>query len=96
MFRSDLAESKAQDRVSDGEPTGIKLSARQMECLARIAAGETSADIAASLGLSRRTIDHYVGSACAKLGVRSRSQAVAKSMALGIIPLHPTTERPDR
>lgn len=75
--------------MSDGESGGIRLSARQLECLARIAAGETSAEIAASLGLSRRTVDHYVQSTCAKLGVRSRSQAVAKSMALGIIPIQP-------
>jgi DNA-binding CsgD family transcriptional regulator len=66
------------------------LSARQLECLARISAGETSAQIAAALGLSPRTIDHYVGGACAKLGVRSRAQAVAKAISLEMIPLHPT------
>jgi DNA-binding NarL/FixJ family response regulator len=53
--------------------------------------GETSADIAASLGLSSRTIDHYISFACAKLGVRSRAQAVAKAISLEIIPPPSTT-----
>jgi DNA-binding CsgD family transcriptional regulator len=63
----------------------VRLSARQVECLARIAAGETSAEIAASLGLSVRTVDHYIGDACRRLGVRTRSHAVAKAIALGKI-----------
>ncbi len=61
------------------------LSPRQLECLKRIAAGETSARIAASLGLSHRTVDHYVALACAKLGVRTRAQAVARVIALEMI-----------
>lgn len=70
------------------EPEKIQLSARQRECLTMIAAGKTSAQIAAQLGLSRRTVDHYVGSACAKLGVRSRTQAVARMIGLGLIPVN--------
>jgi DNA-binding CsgD family transcriptional regulator len=64
------------------------LSPRQLECLKQIAAGETSARIAASLGISHRTVDHYVAVACAKLGVRTRAQAVARVMALEIIDPH--------
>ncbi len=63
-----------------------RLSARQIECLTRIAAGETSAEIALALGVSRRTVDEYVGAACTRLGVRSRSQAVAVGISLNIIP----------
>jgi DNA-binding CsgD family transcriptional regulator len=61
------------------------LSPRQLECLKRIAAGETSMRIAASLGISPRTVDHYVALACAKLGVRTRAQAVAHVIVLKII-----------
>lgn len=61
------------------------LSPRQLECLSRIAAGQTSFEIARALGLSNRTIDHYVRFACAKLGVRNRSQAVAKAIQLELI-----------
>jgi DNA-binding CsgD family transcriptional regulator len=72
--------------VASSEPTTARLSARQIECLTRIAAGETSAEIALALGVSRRTVDEYVGAACARLGVRSRSQAVAVCISQNIIP----------
>ncbi len=63
------------------------LTARQLECLERIAAGETSAEIALALGLSKRTVDHYVTHACERLGVRNRTQAVAKAVSEGMIPV---------
>lgn len=68
---------------------GVKLSTRQLECLARIAAGETSVEIAAGLGLSPRTVDHYVGAACQKLGARSRAQAVAAALQMDLIASPP-------
>lgn len=76
-----LARSPRQVLVADN----AALTARQLECLRLIADGETSAEIAASLGLSKRTIDHYVQFACAKLGVRNRTQAVAKAIQLDLI-----------
>ena len=63
----------------------VRVSRRQLECLTRIAAGETSAEIGEALGLSVRTVDHYVGAACARLGVRSRAQAVARVIWLELI-----------
>lgn len=66
------------------------LSARQIECLLRISRGETSAEIAAALGLSRHTVDHYIGGACAKLGAKSRAQAVATAIARQFIPMPAT------
>lgn len=62
-----------------------KLSPRQFECLEMVARGETSAGIALLLGVSRRTVDHYIADACARLGVRNRTQAVAKAIVEGII-----------
>jgi DNA-binding CsgD family transcriptional regulator len=70
------------------------LSPRQIECLRRIASGETSNDIATALGLSSRTVDHYISNACSRLGVRSRSQAVARAIGLGVIPPDPATNPP--
>ena len=70
-------------------PSGSRLptlSPRQLECLIRIATGETSAQIAAALGLSKRTIDEHVQQACKKLGVKRRPEAVAKGISLGLIP----------
>ena len=64
----------------------LRLSPRQTECLRLAAAGKTSLEIAATLGLSSRTVDQYVGEACERLKVRNRVQAVAKAFALGLLP----------
>lgn len=65
-----------------GEP---QLSPRQVECLRLAAAGKTSSEIAAALGISARTVDQYVGEACERLNVRNRVQAVAKALSLGLL-----------
>jgi DNA-binding CsgD family transcriptional regulator len=71
------------------------LSARQIECLLRISRGETSAEIAGALGLSRHTVDHYIGGACAKLGAKTRAQAVAIAIAQQQIPAPATDNGAD-
>ena len=43
------------------DPADLRLSPRQIECLRLAAAGQTSVEIAATLGLSSRTVDQYVG-----------------------------------
>ena len=68
------------------EGVGPQLSPRQIECLRLAAAGKTSTEIAAALGISSRTVDQYVGEACERLKVRNRVQAVAKALMLGILP----------
>jgi DNA-binding CsgD family transcriptional regulator len=68
-------------------PDAVTLTSRQVECLQRIAHGETSAAIACALGLSKRTIDHYVAHACRRLEVKNRTQAVAKAIKLKLIEL---------
>jgi DNA-binding CsgD family transcriptional regulator len=62
-----------------------KLTPRQMECLRRIAEGETTQEIAVALGLSRHTVDHYVGAACDRLNARTRAQAVALAVAQNLL-----------
>lgn len=68
------------------EGAGSQLSPRQLECLRLAAAGKTSSEIAAALGISSRTVDQYVGEACERLNVRNRIQAVAKALTLGLLP----------
>jgi DNA-binding NarL/FixJ family response regulator len=53
-----------------------RLSAREREVLYRIVAGASSADIAAHLSLSRKTIDTYRGRLMVKLGVGNRSALI--------------------
>lgn len=89
MIDNNVAQRQSGSEVSEEaqDPTElVSLTPRQIQCLTRIAAGESSAQIALALGLSKRTVDEHVRDACAKLGVRKRSQAVAKTISLGIIP----------
>jgi DNA-binding CsgD family transcriptional regulator len=51
-----------------------------------LAEGKTTAEIAAELGISGRTVEQYVADACIRLEVRNRVQAVVKSIRLGLIP----------
>ena len=76
-------------RLADQPAKGSSLTPRQLECLSRIAQGETSAEIGTALGLSKRTVDHYVLHACARLRVRNRTQAVAKAIGDGLIEAPP-------
>ena len=53
------------------------LTARELEVLRLVAAGETNKAIAAELVLSERTVDRHVSNIFAKLGVSSRAAATA-------------------
>lgn len=61
------------------------LSAREHQVLERIAAGEQVARIADLLGISERSVHEYVARARRKLGAKSRSEAVAKALIMGLI-----------
>ncbi len=60
------------------------LTAREVEVLALIAQGLTSADVADRLFLSRKTVDHHVSAILRKLDVRTRSEASAEAARLGL------------
>jgi DNA-binding NarL/FixJ family response regulator len=55
------------------------LNEREVECLAWSARGKTSAEIGATLGLAKRTVDFHIENACRKLNVSTRIEAVAKA-----------------
>jgi DNA-binding response OmpR family regulator len=75
-------------RASRSEPRQEPcLAAREVEALTWVARGKTSAEIARILGLSKRTVDFHVDNARAKLGVVTRSQAVAKAASGQLISL---------
>jgi DNA-binding CsgD family transcriptional regulator len=62
-----------------------------------VAAGKRNAEIADSLFLSPRTIDHHVAAILRKLDVRTRSEASAAAHRLGIVEQgHPPGRRRKR
>jgi len=68
------------------------LSRRELEVLPLIAEGLTNQEIAARLYLSLHTVKAHARNIYAKLGVNSRTQAVAKGRALGLLS---PSRRPD-
>lgn len=69
-----LVSGGAASQVGGGaQPLGP----RELEVLGLIAGGSTTAEIAESLDVSKRTVAFHVSSIFAKLGAKSRAQAVA-------------------
>lgn len=61
------------------------LSERERECLLWASRGKTAWEIAAILSISERTARAHIGAALRKLDVRTRTQAVARAIATGLI-----------
>jgi len=62
------------------------LSEREVEVLGLVAEGLSNREIAHRLYLSVNTVKVHTSNIYGKLGVHSRTQAVAKARALGILP----------
>ena len=65
----------------------VKLSQRQLDCLRWVREGKSAADIGQILGISAYTVQDHISAACAKLGVRTRVQAVAEAAVRGLFEL---------
>ncbi|HEX7737073.1 MAG TPA: response regulator transcription factor [Ktedonobacteraceae bacterium] len=71
---------------SSRQSSPFELTEREREVLAGVARGERNKEIAARLGLTRRTIDTYLSNIFTKLGVDSRASAVAVALEHGLLP----------
>jgi DNA-binding CsgD family transcriptional regulator/GAF domain-containing protein len=66
-------------RRARGGPRGLgALTARELEVLERVAAGESNADIAAGLFITEATVKAHVKHIFRKLGVANRAEAVSR------------------
>ena len=70
-------------RATRENPVG--LTTREVEVLTVLAEGLRNAEIAARLMISEHTVDHHVGSILRKLGARTRTEASAEAIHLGLI-----------
>ncbi|WP_257127339.1 LuxR family transcriptional regulator [Burkholderia sp. ABCPW 11] len=62
-----------------------KLSPRQKECLAWVARGKSSWEIAGILGISPHTVDYHIDEAKRSLRINSRTAAAVYAAARGLI-----------
>jgi len=80
-------QKEAKPPGPQGPETGLveTLSEREVEVLEYIAAGLTNREIAERLYLSLNTVKVHTRNLYGKLGVNSRTQAVARARELGIL-----------
>lgn len=65
----------------DSGPAPIDLTPRELDVLGLLAEGRANKQIAHALGLSLRTVEGYVSTILAKLGVSSRTEAALYALA---------------
>ncbi len=66
-------------------PSQFNLSERELDVLAGVVEGLTNRQIAERLSISRSTVKFHVSSILAKLGVASRTEAVALAIQHGLV-----------
>jgi PAS domain S-box-containing protein len=89
---TDLAESVVR-RVSQGGPAASVpdsriATRRELDVLAMLAEGLSTAQIASGLGLASATVRNHVQNLLLKLGAHSRAEAVIVGLKSGLVRLH--------
>lgn len=67
-------------------PAGVRLTPRELDVLACLAAGATNAVASERLALRPETVKSYLRSAMRKLGAHTRGEAVAAARRSGLLP----------
>ena len=88
-----LCEEPLAAPVHVTSPTGPRLTPREVHVMRGIADGLSSAQIAAALGIAPKSVDNHKQRIFGKLRVRSQAQAVAVSLAAGLLDGAPSTAR---
>jgi DNA-binding NarL/FixJ family response regulator len=81
---SSLLRSISPDSL-EAKPSGARLTDREQQVLALIAAGHPTREVAEQLCYSERTVKNVLHDVVTKLNARSRSQAVAFAVREGLI-----------
>ena len=80
-----LVKSAAETNGGNGRAHAAKLTDREQQVLALIAAGHPTREVAQELCYSERTVKNVLHDVVTKLNARSRSQAVAYAVREGLI-----------
>jgi DNA-binding CsgD family transcriptional regulator len=64
-------------RVAPARPSGGALTVREQQVVELVGEGLTNVEIGGRLFISRKTVEHHVGNALAKLGLRNRAELAA-------------------
>lgn len=83
MLPDVISKALASPKDSDDRPDPI--TAREQEVLRFVARGSTTKEVAAQLGISRRSVDAHLRSIYRKLDATNRVQAVNRARSLGIL-----------
>jgi DNA-binding CsgD family transcriptional regulator/tetratricopeptide (TPR) repeat protein len=92
-----LLARRLRERGARGLPRGPRpttlenpagLTSRELETLTLVAGGLRNREIAERLFLSEKTVDHHISAILAKLGVRSRTDAMRRAIELGLVGQH--------
>ncbi len=82
-----LSPEIAARRRNIGLPRSELLSDREIEILTLVSRGESNKEIAQALGINSRTAEWHVSNVLAKLGARSRTEAIRFADQQGIIEM---------
>ena len=67
--------------------TDMLLTGRELSVLRLVAQGLGNKEIAAELGISSHTVKYHLAAVLARLGVRTRTEAVTMALRKGMVPL---------
>jgi DNA-binding NarL/FixJ family response regulator len=85
VLASDLLEYLVAGPAGEPRPAPARLTDREQQVLALIAAGHPTREVALELSYSERTVKNVLHDVVTKLNARSRSQAVAFAVREGLI-----------
>jgi DNA-binding NarL/FixJ family response regulator len=75
------------DRITGEAAEGMPLTERELEVLRALAEGLGNKQVGARLGIGTSTVKSHLEAIYAKLGARTRSEAVSRGLRAGLVPL---------